>query len=83
MSNIKGNYAKGNADNLKEAVRGLDIFTKNWCMNCAETERTNDLVFNCQNCEFSTENSGCLVKTFASNHKHNYPMSDFGSMGQL
>lgn len=39
MDNIKGNYANGNADNLTEAVHGLDIFTKNWCMNCAETER--------------------------------------------
>lgn len=83
MQNIKGNYTKGNADNLTEAVHGLDIFTKNWCMNCAETDRKNDLVFNCQNCEFSAESGGCLVKTFASNHKHDYPMSDFGSMGQL
>lgn len=83
MDNIKGNYTKGNADNLTEAVHGLDIFTKNWCMNCAETDRKNDLVFNCQKCEFSTETGGCLVKTFASNHKHDYHMSDFGSMGQL
>lgn len=83
MDNIKGNYANGNADNLTEAVHGLDVFAKNWCMNCAETDRKNDLVFNCQKCEFSTENGGCLVKAFANNHKHNYPMPDFGSMGQL
>ena len=83
MDNIKGNYTKGNADNLTETVHGLDIFTKNWCMNCAETDRNNDLVFNCQKCEFSTESGGCLVKTFASSHEHNYPMLDFGSMGQL
>lgn len=83
MDNIKRIYTKGNGDNLTEAVHGLDIFTKNWCMNCDETDRKNDLVFNCRKCEFSTENGGCLVKTFASNHKHNYPMSDFGSMGQL
>lgn len=24
----------GNRDNLTEAIHGLDIFTKNWCMNC-------------------------------------------------
>lgn len=28
--------ACGNHDNLTEAVHGLNIFTKNWCMNCEE-----------------------------------------------
>lgn len=84
MDNIKGNYANGNADNLTEAVHGLDIFTKNWCMNCEETDKNNDLVFNCADCEFQHEVSGkCTVKEFANNHKHDYPMPDFGSMGQL
>ena len=41
-----------NKDDVTEAVRGLDVFTKNWCMNCEETD------------------------------KHNYPMQDFGSMGE-
>lgn len=36
---------KGNADNLVKAVEGLDQFCKNWCMNCAETERTNEPFF--------------------------------------
>lgn len=80
---IKGLYTSGNKDDLTSAVHGLDIFTKNWCMNCSETDRKNDLVFNCQNCEFCKKNGDCLVKQFASKHKHNYPMSDFGSMGQL
>ena len=83
MKNIKGLYTRGNKDDLTSAVRGLDIFAKNWCMNCEETEKKNDLVFNCQKCEFSTDNGGCLVKEFAYKHKHDYPMSDFGSMGQL
>lgn len=83
MAKIKGTYTSGNKDDLTSAVHGLDIFTKNWCMNYSETDRKNDLVFNCQKCEFCTESGGCLVKTFASNHKHDYPMSDFGSMGQL
>lgn len=82
MENIKL-YTEGNDDNLTEAVYGLDIFTKNWCMNCAETEKTNDLVFNCRRCEFSAENGRCLIKEFANNHKHSYPMANFGSMGQL
>lgn len=81
-ASIKGAYISGNKDDLTSAVHGLDIFTKNWCMNCTETDRTNDLVFNCQKCEFST-NDVCLVKKFANKHKHDYHMSDFGSMGQL
>lgn len=82
MENIKF-YAEDNKDNTTEAVHGLDIFTKNWCMNCAETEKTNDLVFRCRKCEFSTENGCCLVKKFANSHKHSYPMENFGSMGRL
>lgn len=72
-----------NADNLTEAVHGLDIFTKNWCMNCAETEKTNDLVFNCENCEFKTIEDICLIKKFVKNHKHDYYIPIFGSMGEL
>ena len=26
-------FTSGNSDNITEAVHGLDIFTKNWCMN--------------------------------------------------
>ena len=70
-----------NSDNITEAVHGLDIFTKNWCMDCAETDKQNDLVFRCKECEFKTEKGECLIKMFANRHKHNYPLSDFGSMG--
>ena len=45
-----------NKDDLFRAVYGLDIFTKNWCMNCKQTE--------------------------VNNHKCNYPLEDFGSMGE-
>ena len=36
-------YTKGNKDDITEAIHGLDIFTKNWCMNCEEVEKQNDL----------------------------------------
>ena len=36
-------FTSGNSDNTTEAVHGLDIFTKNWCMNCKEVERQEDL----------------------------------------
>ena len=31
-----------NSDNIEKAVQGLDQFTKNWCMNCKETDENND-----------------------------------------
>ena len=74
-------YTKGNKDDVTEAIHGLDIFTKNWCMNCKETEEKNDLTFRCKECEFSSTLGECLIKMFANKHKHNYPLSDFGSMG--
>ena len=74
-------YIKNNKDDVTEAVHGLDIFTKNWCMNCAETYKKNDLVFKCEECEFETEKGECLIKMFANKHNHNYPLSYFGSMG--
>lgn len=70
-----------NNDNITEAIHGLDIFTKNWCMNCAETDKTNDLVFRCKECDFSADKGICLIKKFATNHESNYNMDDFGSMG--
>lgn len=35
-------YTNGNKDDPTEAIRGLDIFTKNFCMNCKETEDKNE-----------------------------------------
>ena len=31
-------FTNDNSDNLEKAIDGLDQFTKNWCMNCKETE---------------------------------------------
>lgn len=31
--------------------------------------------------EKAMDNKTCLVKKFAHNHKHDYPLKDFGSMG--
>ena len=75
-------FTSGNSDDVTEAVHGLDIFTKNWCMNCEVVEKQNDLIFRCEECEFKTVEGLCLVKMFANRHKHNYPLSKFGSMGE-
>ena len=75
-------FTSGNADDITKAVEGLDQFTKNWCMNCEETLKQEDLVFRCSNCEFQEDDEKCLIKTFANYHEHNYPMKYFGSMGE-
>lgn len=71
----------GNKDDITEAVHGLDIFTKNWCMNCGETEKKKDLIFRCEECKFKQESGICLIKKFVREHEHNYPLENFGSMG--
>lgn len=76
-------YAINNADDITEAVRGLDIFMKNWCMNRKETEEQDEPVFNCSDCEIKDKVNGvCLIKLFARNHKHNYDLNKFGSMSR-
>lgn len=70
-----------NKDDVTEAVHGLDIFTKNWCLNCKETEEKNDLVFRCKECEFSASGV-CLIKTFALNHENDYDLGYFGCMSR-
>ena len=71
-----------NKDDVTEAVHGLDIFTKNWCLNCEETDKQNDLIFRCKQCEFETENGVCLIKTFALNHENDYDLGYFGCMSR-
>lgn len=70
-----------NKDDVTEAVHGLDIFTKNWCLNCKETEEKNDLVFRCKECEFLASGV-CLIKTFALNHENDYDLRHFGCMSR-
>lgn len=70
-----------NKDDITEAIHGLDIFTKNYCMDCHMTKQTGNLTFNCEGCAFEREDGRCSIKVFANNHNHNYPMDDFGSMG--
>ena len=54
------NLTRGNADNVTEAIHGLDIFTKNWCMDCKQTEAGKDLVFRCKGCEFEMSDGRCV-----------------------
>ena len=82
LNNSVGEKMMVNKDDLTEAVHGLDIFTKNWCMNCEETEKQNDLIFRCDECPFSEKDGRCLIKKFAfeNRNEHKYPMRNFGCM---
>ena len=80
MSEVKGNYTQGNEDNLEKAVQGLDQFTKNWCINCKETEEKNDLTFRCKECNFRGDIGICLIKEFVMDKTGDMPI-DFGAMG--
>ena len=74
-------FTQGNKDDIVSAIDGLNKFTHNFCMNCSETDKTNDLVFRCGECEFAS-GSKCMVKIFARNHwpkEKEFP-SDFGCM---
>lgn len=75
-------FTSGNADNITEAVHGLDIFTKNWCMNFKETYENNNLVFRCDECNFQGDKGICKIKEFVIDKTGDYPI-DFGSMGRL
>lgn len=75
-------FTSGNSDDITKAVGGLDMFTKNWCMNCEETEVHADLIFRCDECEFEMPDGKCMIKVFVNHHKSDYPLKDFGSMGQ-
>jgi len=73
-------FTSGNEDNLEKAIEGLDQFTKNWCMNCKETEEKNELVFRCEECNFTNKKGICLIKEFVIDKTGDMP-TDFGAMG--
>ena len=39
----RSNFTNGNSDDITKAVEGLDIFTKNYCMNCQKTKCISNL----------------------------------------
>lgn len=78
----ENSYTIGNEDNLEKALEGLGQFCHSWCMNCAETEKQDDLVFRCKQCDFQNENGSCQIKIFI----HNYACKNAGKytcMGDL
>lgn len=75
---------KWNKDDLNEAIKALDEFTKSWCMDLNKTEEKDEPMFRCDECEFEKKDRGtCMIKTFVHNHPCGYNLSDFGAMGGL
>ncbi len=65
--------------NYLEAVKLLDLFTKEFCRDKYVKD---DLVFRCEECPFEVKDTGhCLVKEFKCKFYPEY--KDFGSMGDL
>lgn len=77
-------YSGDSRDDLYEAVKGLDQFTKNWCLNVTGTEMLKEPIFQCSTCEFSSKKGTCLIKKFADSVKEGsqYPMEVFGAMSR-
>lgn len=73
-------YTIGNQDNIDKAVEGLNQFTKNWCMNCKETDSRNEPMFRCKECNFKGELGVCKIKEFVIDKTGDIPVN-FGSMG--
>lgn len=68
-----------NQDNLYEAINNLNDFMHNFCMNCTETAKKNEPVFNCKQCVFQTNRGKCLIKQFVIDKLGKLP-DNFGSM---
>jgi hypothetical protein len=65
---MKG-FTMGNKDDINSAIEGLGQFCHSFCMNCEETEKTNDLVFRCKECPFEDNVTGkCSVKVFLNKY---------------
>lgn len=79
--NVKAYIQKETKNDATLAVYHLDAFTKNWCLDCRETEKNDEPMFRCKKCEFSIDGGRrCAIKVFANNKHHNYPMDNFGAM---
>ena len=77
MIKHEGQYFSHRTENNElEAVKILDRFTKEFCIDATVKD---DLVFRCKECGFETEDGKCLLKMFKIKFAPDY--KDFGSMG--
>ena len=75
---------KGNKDDVDTAIDGLSQFCHSFCMNCAETEAKNDLVFRCAECPFDDKKTHkCSVKVFLHRYGTAEQIDNATAMGSL
>lgn len=74
----------GAKNDFKSTIVALDQFTKNWCIDIDETERTNELTFRCKYCPFCIGKKICRVKELAYHLNPDFTRElHFGAMGLL
>lgn len=62
-------FTIGNSDDMDNAIEGLSMFCHSFCMDCAKTIETNDLMFRCSECSFLGEDgTTCLIKVFLNKY---------------
>lgn len=69
----------------QRAIDLLNAFTKTWCIDREETQKSDEPKFRCKVCRFKDESSkACAVKAFAFDIDGKYTRDvDFGCMGFL
>lgn len=75
-------HTYNNKDDISAAIEGLALFCHSYCMNCAETEKQNDLVFRCKECPFYDEGF-CDVKRFLNKYGSDEQIGKATCMGSL
>lgn len=75
---------RNNKDDINAAIDGLSQFCHSFCMNCAETERQDDLIFRCKECSFLEEGTNiCSVKVFLNKYGTPEQINAATAMGSL
>lgn len=72
-----------NKDDINAAVDGLSQFCHSFCMNVAETEKQDDLVFRCAECQFLLDGEYCAIKKFLNAHGTPEQIDAATAMGSL
>lgn len=69
----------------QQAIDLLNAFTKTWCIDCEETQKSGEPKFRCKACRFKDESGKvCAVKAFAYDIGGKYTRYvNFGGMGLL
>lgn len=68
---------------IEQAIHGLDVFAKNWCVDRKETIIQGEVIYKCNKCEFLKGKCKCLVKTFVAEHSCEEQLKNLGATTEL